>query len=400
MITENPKNTYDYIIAGGGMAGLSLAFYLSKSTLKNKKILIIDREEKTKNDRTWCFWEIGDNVFEEIIYRKWKTVNFKGKNFDKNLDIGNYNYKMLRGVDFYGFVLKEIKKNTNISFEFTNILAIKNNEKSGIVETEKGIFIAKNFVFDSTFRPNFDDPKDHNLLQHFKGFVIKTPENSFNPEIPVMMNFQVEQKRNDCQFMYVLPIDERTAMVEFTLFSEKLLAEKEYDFELKKYIKNDLQLVDYQVVEEEFGVIPMSDFCFNLFPNPHVLRIGISAGFAKPSSGYTFARTQKNLQILVKDLEKFEDYPTYSAFKNQQKASFFKKRFLFYDSVLLNVLQKKRHSAADVFTQLYQKNPATTIFRFLDEETNFWEELKIMNSTPRLKFIAAVFDVLWRKFKK
>ena len=71
---------------------------------KDKKILIIDREEKTKNDRTWCFWEIGDNVFEEIIYRKWKTVNFKGKNFDKNLDIGNYNYKMLRGIDFYEFV--------------------------------------------------------------------------------------------------------------------------------------------------------------------------------------------------------------------------------------------------------------------------------------------------------
>ena len=55
----NLPNTYQYIIAGGGMAGLSLAFYLNQSTLKNQSILIIDREIKSANDHTWCFWEQG-----------------------------------------------------------------------------------------------------------------------------------------------------------------------------------------------------------------------------------------------------------------------------------------------------------------------------------------------------
>jgi magnesium-transporting ATPase (P-type) len=34
----------------------------------------------------------------------------------------------------------------------------------------------------------------------------------------------------------------------------------------------------------------------------------------------------------------------------------------------------------------------------LDGETNLWEEIKIMNSTKKLKFIAAVIDVIRRKF--
>lgn len=94
------KNHYDYIIAGGGMAGLSLAYYLTKSEfLQDKSILIIDKEPKTKNDRTWCFWENETNEFEEIIYRKWNKVNVKGIDFDEILPTENYHYKMLRGKD-------------------------------------------------------------------------------------------------------------------------------------------------------------------------------------------------------------------------------------------------------------------------------------------------------------
>jgi lycopene beta-cyclase len=48
---------YDFIIAGGGLAGLSLAYYMNQTVLREKSILIIDQDTKTKNDRTWCFWE-------------------------------------------------------------------------------------------------------------------------------------------------------------------------------------------------------------------------------------------------------------------------------------------------------------------------------------------------------
>ncbi len=88
---------YDYIIAGGGMAGLSLAYYLNQSRLRTKKILVIDREQKNKNDRTWCFWEKGESAFESIVHRHWQKVWFHGTNFSEWLNISPYQYKMIRG---------------------------------------------------------------------------------------------------------------------------------------------------------------------------------------------------------------------------------------------------------------------------------------------------------------
>ncbi len=43
---------FDFILAGGGAAGLGLAYYMVNSPLKDHSILIIDKEAKNKNDRT------------------------------------------------------------------------------------------------------------------------------------------------------------------------------------------------------------------------------------------------------------------------------------------------------------------------------------------------------------
>ncbi len=91
----------DYTIAGGGMAGLSLAYYLTlEPKLQHESILILDRERKDKNDQAWCFWEAGAGPFEVILFRQWPVVEFYGTTFSGPLNLGDYRYKMLRGIDF------------------------------------------------------------------------------------------------------------------------------------------------------------------------------------------------------------------------------------------------------------------------------------------------------------
>jgi len=52
---------YDYIITGMGATGLMLAYQMTlDSFFDQKKILLIDKETKDQNDRTWCFWEKGN----------------------------------------------------------------------------------------------------------------------------------------------------------------------------------------------------------------------------------------------------------------------------------------------------------------------------------------------------
>ncbi|TAE20713.1 MAG: lycopene cyclase [Cytophagales bacterium] len=378
---------YDYIIAGGGMAGLSLAYYLTQSPLRDRSILILDREQKNRNDRTWCFWERGEGPYESILYRVWDRVEFHGTTLRGLLNMGNYRYKMLRGIDFYAFVQRHLAQFPNIEIRQATVNRIKDTPQGGFVIADDEALMA-DYVFDSTFALTLDKPERHNLLQHFKGWVIKTEKPCFDVTRPRMMDFRVAQ-HGDCRFVYVLPFDAHTAMVEFTLFNDKLLTDAEYEADLRAYIAQHLDAGVYTISETEKGVIPMSDVPTQENPSEHIIRIGTSGGFTKPSTGYTFQRTQRYLRDLVQNLAQTG--------KPHRPKSFFRGRFLLYDSIMLNVLENHRYPADDMFTKLYERSAPAQVFKFLDEDTTFFEEFRVMNSMPKWPFTVALFDVLRRK---
>jgi lycopene beta-cyclase len=389
-MNQNLPNTFQYIIAGGGMAGLSLAFYLNQSSLKNQSILIIDRDVKSANDHTWCFWEQGKGAFEEIIYRQWNGLWFYGnKGFAEFLAIEEYAYKMLRGEDFYQFVIPLLKQNPNINFLQADILEIKSTENVTEVHTHQGVFKAGQWVFDSVFVSKFNNPKHHNMLQHFKGWVIESTKPCFEPAQPTLFDFRIEQQ-NECRFVYVLPHSETKALIEFTIFSDNLLEDESYDIQLKQYIQKVLKIEDYKIMEIESGIIPMSDEPQAISPAPKVIRIGTAGGYVKASSGYSFQRTQRFLQALVKNLEKREPLNITGHFQTSSWKAFL-------DSVLLNVMLNKRMPADEIFTKLFKHNRPAEVLKFLDEDTSIWQDIGLMQSVPVLPFIIGVKDVMASK---
>ena len=65
--------TYDYIILGCGASGLMMANEMAQdSFFENKQILIIDKEIKNKNDRTWSFWEKENIELQKIAFKNLK----------------------------------------------------------------------------------------------------------------------------------------------------------------------------------------------------------------------------------------------------------------------------------------------------------------------------------------
>lgn len=370
------------------MAGLSLAYYLSQSPLRDRSILILDKDTKTRNDRTWCFWEREAGPFESILFRVWDTVNFYGTTFAGPLNLGEYRYKMLRGIDFYTHIRQTLAKFPNIEFRQATINRIADTPQGGFVIADDEPYIA-NFVFDSTYALRLNQPEYHNLLQHFKGWVITAEKPCFESDQPRMMDFRVDQQ-GDCRFMYVLPFDERTALVEYTIFNDRLLTDAEYDLWLRQYIERFLDTGAYEISETEFGVIPMSDELATEKQSDHIFRIGTSGGYTKPSTGYTFQRTQRNLRDLVHNL-------TENGQSTRSKSWFIRHFKQFQDSVLLNVLQYHRHPADDLFTRLYERNPPRQIQKFLDEDTSLWEDIRIMATVPFSPFARGAIDVLRKR---
>lgn len=374
---------YDYIITGGGCAGLSLAVRMQLSPeLRDKKILILDRERKTRNDRTWCFWEQKPDLFEPVVYRQWNRLFFHGEDFSQQLDISPYAYKMIRGIDFYNYCYQQLEGCKNVSFAFGELQQIVNHPNSVSVIAGGQTFHAK-YVFNSIHGLSLEKPalqqKHHYLMQHFKGWFIRTDTAFFNQASATLMDFRVSQQHGTT-FVYVLPFSEREALVEYTLFTQQLLSQDAYTAALREYATNWLKLPQYQVLEEEFGIIPMTDYPFHS-PEGRIVPLGTAGGQTKASSGYTFRYIQKHTAALVRQLER-TGTPLLPV-------SFAKRRFALYDATLLRILVENRMEGHRIFTQLFKNGDPQRVLKFLDNETSFFEEVNVMWRLPQLPFARA-----------
>jgi lycopene beta-cyclase len=374
------QNQFDYIITGSGCAGLSLlARILHEPTLQHKKILVIDAVEKNLNDRTWCFWEKQNGFFESLIHHRWQQLIFTSNQYSKTFSIEPYTYKMLRGIDFYEFVLQLAKQFANVQFVQEKVISIQSNTQTASVVTTHNTYTA-NYIFNSIL---FHQPKGkYNLSQHFKGWLIQTKEPTFNPLQAIFMDFTVSQ-RNGTTFMYMLPTTTNQALIEYTLFTDKLLPEENYILALQQYIQHDLKISNYTIVHEEFGVIPMTDASFEKV-SANIIHIGTAGSQTKASSGYTFQFIQKQTASIVKQLVN-KQYPDITKSWNDKK-------FQLFDKVLLNVLSNHKMPGDTVFAAIFKKNKPQRVLQFLDNETSLLDDIKIMQSVPINIFLPAALQ--------
>jgi lycopene beta-cyclase len=376
---------YNYIITGAGCAGLSLLMHMMQHDFfTDKQILLIDKDVKKSNDRTWCFWETRPGLFEPIVYHRWQQLDFYSNTFSIRFDISPYTYKMIRGIDFYNYALQRASGLPHIHFIQEEVSGISSSNGTATVKTINSEYTA-DYVFNSIiFQPALLQAPG-SLLQHFKGWLIETPTPAFNESIATFMDFRVKSKPSNT-FVYVLPVSSNRALIEYTVFSPALLNKAEYEAGLKQYIQQYLKLPAYEVIDEEFGVIPMSTYTFSKGEGK-VVNIGTAGGQTKSSSGYTFAFIQKQVAAIVQLLMQAQ-----TPLVNE---TLFDKRFRLYDETLLNILYHEKSYASDVFSDLFKKNKPQQILKFLDNETSFAEELKIMNTMPKTVFISAALRQLF-----
>lgn len=374
------SNTYDYIVAGSGLAGLSLLYCLLKEdTFQRKNILVIDSVSKNQNDRTWCFWEKEEGPFEFLVSHQWETLQFFSPQVFKEFRMKAYRYKMIQSGDFYSHVLEFIKGFSNVSFVQEQILEVVEEGEKALVKTDKGSYAA-DYVFNSTslFHPKMTE--ENTLLQHFLGWYIKTEQAVFNPQVGTLMDFTLSQ-HHGTTFMYVLPTSPHVALVEYTLFTERTLKEGEYEEALRGYIQEKLGITEYEITHTEFGVIPMSlaRFPAHLGDNKRIINIGTAGGYTKPSTGYTFQFVQKHVAQIVSQLKQKQTPVVVPSFRENM--------FEWYDRTLLDVLLTKSMTGEQIFSSLFSKVEPERILAFLANESGFWEEFKIRNSVPQLPFV-------------
>ena len=376
---------YHYIFTGSGLSALMTVYeMLLSGKFDDKSILLIDENTKKANDRTWCFWD-EDNLFDEIVSKKWNQAIFANEKFNRILELTPYQYKKINGLDFYELVFKKISEHKNIHFLNQKVVDFTELGNHCIVKTENETFTC-NKIFNSIYNPEVvkSQTKFPLIQQHFIGWFIKSKEAVFTPNCATFMDFSVEQKGNT-RFMYVLPTSKNEALLEYTLFSKNLLSKGEYEAEIQKYIEN-LGITEFEIIEKEQGNIPMTCFPFWKHNTKNIINIGSAGGWTKASTGYTFKNASKKSKALVRFLKSESDFTKFHK----------KDKFWFYDLLLLDILGSKNELGSKIFSSMFKSGNSTMIFKFLDEETSISEDLQVIWRCPKMIFVKALIGRIFK----
>ncbi|MEQ9310237.1 MAG: lycopene cyclase family protein [Balneolaceae bacterium] len=378
------SNKYDIIIAGGGLSGLSLAWYLAKGDYKGE-VLIIDSTFAPMNNKTWCFWSKKKPPFHEIVYKKWRKSFFSVLDFDAFLYMHDHTYYCIRESDFKEYVLTELQQRKNFHLLEESILDFSSNQKKAALVTKSSDTFLADYIFQSIIQPHPIEEKKpkYPLIQHFLGLEIKTNFPVFDPETFTIMDFD-EDFEDGLAFIYILPFRQNRALIEYTIFSSSpLKKKKEYRKKIKEYLKSkfDLSREDYEIKRKEYGEIPMEDRSYTPTYAQKIINIGTVGGLTKPSTGYTFTRIQKYSENLANSILQGNEIllPPQSEF-----------RYRYYDLLLLHIISNSTKDSLHIFRDLFKNNSVDKVFDFLSEDTNFTDDLKIMSSVPYTPFLKAI----------
>ncbi len=367
---------YDYIFAGGGMSALVLAHLIkSEKALADSTILIVDPNAGTPESKNMCFWAVRLPDLPLTLKGKWDLLSFGGEKGKKTRSIDPFSYYCFDAASLLIELKNELKAAGGVTFLEDKVVGMDETRVHlGHSPTE---YVARQYVFDSLPPVGVSV----SLWQHFLGWEIDiTQDSELDAQALTLMDFRVDQ-RDGPAFMYFLPFSPRKALVEITLMSPDVLSVEHYETYIEAYLATHYPKLDFSLRHIEQGKIPMQQFSHGV-ASPGQVRLGIKGGMAKPTTGYTFLNSYQQAWQIVQQL-------VAGGSMNSLPAP--KKRFEFYDRLLLSIIRRNPRAVQPIMESLFYRNRYSTLLAFLSESTTPLQETGILWSLPWKPFLHALY---------
>ncbi|QIN83452.1 hypothetical protein GBA63_13010 [Rubrobacter tropicus] len=372
-----------YVILGAGCAGLSLCHYLLERGV-DEPILILDRKETFTDDRTWCFWDVEETPFSGRATRRWDSWAVRAGEREIVHTSARYPYLCLTGADFYEDALEKISARGNVTVRLgESVETLEELDDGVLIGTPAGSYLAGN-VFDGRGLPP-DSPvlKEARrepawISQQFLGLRLRASRPTFDPDTCTLMDFTVDQGRG-LRFAYVLPFDEREALVENVYLSRTGAPPETHRAELSAYLRDRYGLAegDYEAEGEEWGDIPMTSRRFPRKPGTRIRAIGTLGGETRPSTGYTFLRVQRYCRALAASVTGGGGDPE----------RVHPRRYGLLDRVFLRLLREQPERCPGIYARMFAGTRPDALVRFLTERSSPSDEAGLIRALPKLPFL-------------
>jgi len=371
----------DVAVVGAGAAGLSLALRLARPPAGARPVtavlLAAPPGPYRAARRTWCYWEAGAGPYDEALTACWQRLRVRsgdGRTVDRS--IAPLRYKMLSSPAFEELAGRGLAGSPWVRTVQAVVERVESAAGGALVHGRRpdgGRVTARaRWVFDSRPLPRLP-PARTTLVQHFRGWFVRTARPVFDASAVELMDFRTPQPPHGLSFGYVLPTGPREALVEYTEFSRRPLGPEAYDRALRRYVTGTLGIGAHEVTGWEQGAIPMTDADFPRQSAARVFRIGAAAGATRPATGYTFSAVQRQAGAVAAALH---------AGRRPLPPRPHPARSRLMDAVLLHALDRGRIDGPAFFTELFASVPAVRLLRFLDGRTSWPEDLSIGLHVP------------------
>ncbi|MCC9311095.1 lycopene cyclase [Kitasatospora sp. RB6PN24] len=379
----------DIAVIGAGAAGLAFAHHLC-AVPGGPSVALVEPDRtdpRRPGPRTWCYWETGPGAFDDLLTASWDHADvWSADGLRTRHPLGPSRYKMLRSDHLADAVLGRLARTPGsgrVTGTVTRVRTRPGHAEVTVEHAGASSTLRAGWVLDSRPRPQPPGGRT-NLVQHFEGWFVRTERPAFDPAAPLLMDFRVPQPPGTgLAFGYLLPLDDRNALVEYTVFGRAPWPRPAYHQPLAAYLCEVLRVGDYQVTAVEAGAVPMTDAPHPRADGARHLRIGTAGGAVRPATGYSFATSQRQARATARAV---------AAGRPPVPPRPYPRRHLLMDAVVLRALDQGR-IGPDFFTRLFRANRTANVLRFLDGTSNPAQELAVGLRSPLRPMLRSCLDL-------
>lgn len=371
----------DLIIAGAGAAGLALASRVH-ALAPDSNIIVLDRKFEGHRKQLWSYWMAEeDETFARLephVHCSWTKASVR---FDTGQEVQNLaplRYCTIRSEDYRRARIRELRQAAGVELVEAEILSIEEDSQRARVLTSRGWLSAPHLCQSVTLSPGDRGQLPRfPLRQQFIGYLVHSEEPLFDPSCFTWMDFEVSQELG-LSFVYALPFDPHTLFIEFTVLASELISRSRLRAALEQVMAARLSS-SVRARPREFGSIPMDDRALSPYwsgsEGPRrVFNIGAVGGMTKASTGYGFARSQRQAEHLARGLIRGRPTPLPASAA----------RFRFYDLALLHMIHESPDAGLAFFRALLLGSDLRRVLRFLDEHSSWLDEARLIARLPTL----------------
>ena len=370
---------FDLIILGGGCAGLSLATRLATQS-PEFKTLILESADRYTNNRTWCYWAVSDNIKSQAFNHEWGCMRLTAGKRVVEVDCTLTPYRMLSAEKFYAQAVSTISKAPNISLRLGCHVQGEPLKADKLWRVNVGAeSFSSTAVVDT--RPQRRPVRNAALLwQSFYGFEIECDRAVFDPASIDLMNF-LPADALGIPFVYVLPTASNRALIELTVFGPEPLYPEDLSARLSTAIADRVMGAGFKVLRSERGILPMGLPPTEQNIDPSFVTVGVTAGAARPSTGFAFQRIQTWADACAQSL-------CASGLPIVHAPDPLLVRTM--DRIFLKTIRDQPQHAANIFCSLFDGGNPASVIRFLSGHGSWLDYLSVAAALPPMPFIRQI----------